>query len=163
MQLVKSSFGDAPKRPKPQPQEIGVKAYDHSFAIVASDPEVPGEQIRITRLEPARPPTTSVPQLRDELVDTGHSKLVEVAMMRMWSMSLRTSLTYRLSGWGQKAGFRMLAALKGTIEKHGNEYTNRGWVDHIPGPVKGWTSERDMITPPKKSFRHWWRQREGGS
>ncbi len=66
--LIKKSFGDAPKKPRPTPQDAGVKAYDKSFAIVASDPEVKSEQLTITRLEPIRPPTTTVPQLRDDLV-----------------------------------------------------------------------------------------------
>ena len=66
--LIEACFGDAPKLARPTPQEVGVKPYEQSFAIVASDPEVRTEQINITRLEPARPATTTVPQLRDEMV-----------------------------------------------------------------------------------------------
>ncbi len=66
--LIEKNFGAAPQVPRPTPQDVGIKAYQQSFAIVASDPEVKTEQIRITRLEPARAPTTTVPQLRDDLV-----------------------------------------------------------------------------------------------
>lgn len=65
---IRDKFADAPARPRPTPQGSGVKAYEKSFAIVASDPEVQSESLRITRLEPPRPPTTTVPQFRDELV-----------------------------------------------------------------------------------------------
>lgn len=65
---IKAKFGDAPKRPRPVPQALNVKAYDKSFAIVASDPELRSEEIRISRLGPARPATTTIPQYRDDLV-----------------------------------------------------------------------------------------------
>jgi zinc protease len=65
---IEKDFGSAPKVPRPTPQDVGIKAYTESFAIVASDPEVKTEQVRITRLEPARAPTTTEPQLRDDLV-----------------------------------------------------------------------------------------------
>ena len=68
VKLIERNFGDAPRMPRPTPQDVGVTAYEQSFAIVASDPEVRNEEIRITRLEPARAPTTTVPQYRDDLV-----------------------------------------------------------------------------------------------
>ncbi|MHB8971455.1 MAG: M16 family metallopeptidase [Pirellulaceae bacterium] len=68
--LIEKNFGAAPQIPRPTPQDVGIQAYQQSFAIVASDPEVKTEEIRITRLEPARAPTTTVEQLRDDLVAT---------------------------------------------------------------------------------------------
>ena len=65
---LKEEFGGAPQKPRPTPQDPRIKAYEKSFAIVASDPEVQSEQLRICRLEPARPPTTTAPQFRDDLV-----------------------------------------------------------------------------------------------
>lgn len=65
---VKEAFGSLPAKPRPEPQDINVRAYDKSFAIVASDPEIRSEDIRIMRLEPARPPVTTVAGMRDELV-----------------------------------------------------------------------------------------------
>ncbi len=66
--LLKKQFGSAPKKPRPTPQDPGIKPYQKSFAIVASDPEVQSEQLSITRTEPARQPTTTVPQFREDLV-----------------------------------------------------------------------------------------------
>lgn len=68
VEQIKQQFGSAAKQPRPMRQDIGVRPYASSFAIVASDPEVRSEDIRITRLEPARPPVTTVELLRAELV-----------------------------------------------------------------------------------------------
>jgi zinc protease len=68
IKVIKDTFGAAPKRPRPVPQPPGVQRYERSFAIVASDPEINSETVRITRLEPARPPTTTYRQFRDDLV-----------------------------------------------------------------------------------------------
>lgn len=65
---IRDAFGAAPKKPRPTPQDPGVKAYESSFAIVAGDPEIQSENIQIVRLEPARPAVTTAPQYRDELV-----------------------------------------------------------------------------------------------
>lgn len=78
IKLIQAKFGGAPKKARPTPQDIHVKAYDKNFAIVASDPEVRTEDVRIVRLEPARAPVTTVPQFRAELVAT----LGEMAMNR---------------------------------------------------------------------------------
>jgi zinc protease len=71
--IVTKAIGDAfsslPKKPRPTSQDIGVKAYDKSFAIVTSDPEVRSAEVRILRIEPGRAPVTTVPQMRAELVE----------------------------------------------------------------------------------------------
>ncbi len=67
IKAIKENFGKLPKKAKPTPQEVGVKATSESFAIVASDPEVRGESISIGRIEPARPPTTTISQYRADL------------------------------------------------------------------------------------------------
>lgn len=67
IKAIKDNFGTLPKRAKPVPQDVGVKATSESFAIVASDPEVRGESISIGRIEPARPPTTTISQYRADL------------------------------------------------------------------------------------------------
>ena len=92
--LIEKNFGAAPKQPRPTPQDIGVKPYEKSFAIVASDPEVPTEQIRITRLEPARAPTTSVAQYREDLV----ANLATFAFNRRLEDKIATGKTSYLSG-----------------------------------------------------------------
>lgn len=65
---IREQFGDLPQTPRPTPQPVNVTAYSQSFAIVASDPEVQSESVSMTRLEPARPATTTVAQYRDDLV-----------------------------------------------------------------------------------------------
>lgn len=68
IKVIKEKFGAAPKKETPVGQLSGVKAYDKNFAIVASDAELTSESIRISHLEPAHPPTTTVKMYRDELV-----------------------------------------------------------------------------------------------
>ncbi len=68
VKVIKDKFSDLPKKPRPTPQDIRVKAYDKSFAIVASDPEVRSEEVQIVRLEPAHAPTTTIPMYRADLV-----------------------------------------------------------------------------------------------
>ncbi len=35
-----------------------------------------------------------------------------------------------------------------------------GKIQHLPGPLSGWTSARDLPSLPQQSFRDWWRERE---
>jgi L-lactate dehydrogenase complex protein LldF len=35
----------------------------------------------------------------------------------------------------------------------------RGKIEHLPGPLAGWTAMRDLRPVPKQSFRDWWRER----
>lgn len=81
VKVINATFSDLPKKPKPVGQDPGVKAYEKSFAIVAHDPEVRSEDIRITKLGPARPAVTTLPLMRDDLVST----LAERAMNRRLS------------------------------------------------------------------------------
>lgn len=74
--VLRENFGAAPAKPRPTPQDPQVRAYEKSFAIVTSDPEVESEDLSIMRVEPARPPTLTVPQYRDDLVsDLGAAAL----------------------------------------------------------------------------------------
>lgn len=75
---IKETFGTLPTKPRPVRQDLNVKAYSENFAIVAHDPEVRSEEIQIVRLEPARAPTTTLAQMRSDLVDT----LGQMAMNR---------------------------------------------------------------------------------
>lgn len=77
---------------------------------------------------------------------------------RIWAKSLLNPTMYRLGGWMQKRMFRLMASRKHTL-RDGNNYSARGWLDTAPGKFSGWTDERDLPTPPKKSFRQWWNGR----
>jgi hypothetical protein len=35
-------------------------------------------------------------------------------------------------------------------------FSSRGWISEAPGPLRGWTAQRDFPTPTERSFRHWW-------
>jgi zinc protease len=68
VKVIQDKFGALPKKPRPVPQDLKVKAYDKSFAIVATDPELKAESLEIVHIEPAHAPTTTEAQLRDDLV-----------------------------------------------------------------------------------------------
>ncbi|MCE9584768.1 MAG: insulinase family protein [Planctomycetes bacterium] len=68
IKAITGTFGPAPKKPRPTGQAPGIKAYEKSFAIVTSDPELTSEEVQIVHLEPVRPPTTTTGMYRDDLV-----------------------------------------------------------------------------------------------
>ncbi len=39
-------------------------------------------------------------------------------------------------------------------------FMHDGVIDHLPGPLKGWTAARDLAPVPRQSFRDWWRARQ---
>ncbi len=109
---IEKGFGSAPKVSRPTPQAVGIQAYKESFAIVASDPEVKTEQVRITRLEPARAPTTTEPQLRDDIV----AMLGVMAFNRRLEDKIAAGNTSYLSGGaslGNESGVIYTAEISG--------------------------------------------------
>jgi zinc protease len=111
--LIKEKFGAAPKRARATPQDPKVKAYDRSFAIVASDPEIRSEEVRIVRIEPARPPTLTEQQYRDDLV----AGLGTAAMNRRLSEKVAKGGTSFLSasvGLGNEASALYAAEISGS-------------------------------------------------
>ncbi|MAE66867.1 MAG: iron-sulfur cluster-binding protein [Phycisphaeraceae bacterium] len=88
------------------------------------------------------------------------SKASDRLMYRLWGASLRYPVTYRIAGFMQKLMMRWGARRHGTLEQ-GDRYRDRGWIEHAPGPLSGWTSQRDLPTPTASDFRHWWRHRDG--
>ena len=102
--------------------------------------------------------------LRREMVSGGLAKRSDRLMMRLWTRSLRRTWTYRLAGWGQRVMFRAAARLNGSLKSGSgtDPYAARGWVSKFPGPVGRWTRERDLPSPPARSFRHWWRRHRQG-
>lgn len=68
---IKAAFGELPTRPKPADQATGVVPTKGQRAIVATDPDLKKTgEVSITRVELPKPPTTTVAQMRDDLVDT---------------------------------------------------------------------------------------------
>ena len=100
-------------------------------------------------------------KLREMLVDAGMTSWQDRMMMRAWALTYRYPFTYRLSQWLAKWDMRRRANWIGTLPKEGkDDFSDRGWIQKLPGPAKGWTDQRDMPTPPSQSFRDWWAKRE---
>jgi L-lactate dehydrogenase complex protein LldF len=107
----------------------------------------------------ACPVKINIPQylikLRAELIKGHVSYRSQRIFFKLWAGSLQNSVSYRLGGWGQKVMFRLQSRLLGTLGE-GDPYSARGWLSNLPGMLGGWTSQRDMPTPPARSFRQWW-------
>ncbi len=69
-QEIVGSFGDLPAKPHAKDQDAGLKAYDKSFAVVASDPELTRATVGMMKVSPPRPPVTTQAQLREEYMQT---------------------------------------------------------------------------------------------
>jgi zinc protease len=67
--IIKDKFGDLPKKEMPPHQQVGIKAQDKPYAIVASDPEITSARLEIDRIDVPRGPAKTLPQLRTELVE----------------------------------------------------------------------------------------------
>jgi zinc protease len=112
---IKDNFGSLPKKPRPTSNDINVRAYDKSFAIVAHDPEVRSEELQIVRLEPARPATTTIPQFRDDLV----AALGQMALNRRLSDKVSAGGTSYLSarvGMGNESNAIYTAEMSGRAQ-----------------------------------------------
>ena len=85
-------------------------------------------------------------------------------MMWAWTTALRSVGLFRLAQWGQRFVFRTIAKLNGSLRDAGESdpYRDRGWVRRFPGPAGKWTSQRDLASPPKRDFRHWWSRHARG-
>ncbi|KHE66855.1 LUD domain-containing protein, partial [Halobacillus sp. BBL2006] len=55
------------------------------------------------------------------------------------------------------AAYKMSTKMARTALK---PWTKDDYIKNGPGPLKGWTDQRDFPAPPKKSFRDWYKQRE---
>ncbi|MCC7146807.1 MAG: iron-sulfur cluster-binding protein [Phycisphaeraceae bacterium] len=136
------------------------------FRGLANYPDLPNASSLCGACFEACPVKIDIPrflvQLRSEMVSRKITKLSDRLFYRLWAWSLGRSWTYRIGGWMQKMFFRAKARQRGTLAK-GDPYRSRGWLDHLPGPAAGWTSQRDMPTPPARSFRQWWNQERSSS
>ncbi len=42
-------------------------------------------------------------------------------------------------------------------------FIHDGVIDHLPGPLAGWSQARDLAPLPRQTFREWWRERQRAS
>jgi zinc protease len=66
---IKASLSSGVKVDRPRDQEVGIKPYDTTRAIVASDAELTDARIELIWIAPAEEPTTTVELLRRDMVD----------------------------------------------------------------------------------------------
>jgi zinc protease len=70
LEAITRHFGPGPAGQATPNLDGGVRPPDAARAIVVTDPELTGTTLTITRIDRARPPTTSVGHLRRDLVET---------------------------------------------------------------------------------------------
>jgi len=66
---IQKHFAAGPNVARPTERDVGVKPQTITRAIVATDPELTEAEVSIVRVEPPRPPTTSVTEHRRHLVE----------------------------------------------------------------------------------------------
>ncbi|QDU32482.1 Lactate utilization protein B [Poriferisphaera corsica] len=76
----------------------------------------------------------------------------ERLMMKGWTIAYSSKTGYLLSNRLQRMMSRLIARQK----EGGGKYVDRGWVKRMRGPLKGWTDQKDLPTPPSRQFRDWW-------
>lgn len=69
IEQIKANFADGKKVAAPADQDAGVKPLMVNRAVVASDPEITVASVGIGRILAARPPTTTVEGMREEILD----------------------------------------------------------------------------------------------
>ena len=98
----------------------------------------------------ACPVKIAIPELLVRLrASLNHQKLtpfVERLIYQTWAHTMVRPGLYRLAS--SFAGWLMRLGASGN------------WLTKMPGPIKGWTQTRDFRTPPKQSFRNWWKKQK---
>jgi zinc protease len=113
--VIKEQFSAAPKRPRPVPQDLTLKPYDKSFAIVTSDRELRSVELQMIKIEPARPVATTVAQYTDDLI----ARVASSAMNRRLGEKVSAGGTSYQSGRvgvSNQAGAIYTAELTGTAQ-----------------------------------------------
>lgn len=109
-QHIKSVFGALPKKPKAESADSGVKPYDKSFGVVATDSELTRASVSVERVLPLRPPTTTTAQLREDFVE---AMAAQAFNRRMQDKISRGGMPFERAGGGisqQGRLIRMAAA-----------------------------------------------------
>ncbi|MHC5023156.1 MAG: lactate utilization protein LutB domain-containing protein [Planctomycetota bacterium] len=76
--------------------------------------------------------------------------------LRLWARCLRSERLYRLAA----ATFRIFVRLLARSRPSGEPFASRRWVRRLPGPLRGWTDQRDFLPPAPESFRDWWKRHQ---
>lgn len=69
IEAIDRHFGSAPPAPRPEPRPVGVRPTTGTRAIVVADPGLAQAEVSLTRVEPPRPPVTTMAAYRRQLVE----------------------------------------------------------------------------------------------
>ncbi|MEW6742391.1 MAG: lactate utilization protein B [Planctomycetota bacterium] len=94
-------------------------------------------------------------RLRQRAVEGHLTGFFERCVFRLWRIVLERSRLYRVATAMQRVFLRAIGARAGGKPPHGDGR----WVWRAPGLLRGWTSQRDLLSPPSRGFRDWWRER----
>ncbi len=94
--------------------------------------------------------------LRRALVERRNLAYLDRLLYRTWAWLLQRPRAFRLA----RRGARTLLRLVGRSAPRGGA-SDQTWLERGPGPLRGWTSERDFPVPPRQGFREWWSRRGG--
>ncbi|MCG3122478.1 MAG: Lactate utilization protein B [Phycisphaerales bacterium] len=97
--------------------------------------------------------------LRQRMVRTRVTGWRERLAFRAWAWSLRQTWSYRWMAKVQRWALRRMARHDGLSGGDSTPMTSSGWIQKGPGPIAGWTSQRDFPAPAATSFREWWEGR----
>jgi zinc protease len=67
---IREEFDGAPRAPRPPPRTVAVTATTGVRGLVATDRDLTRGTVSLTRVEPPKPPTTTLGQARRDLVET---------------------------------------------------------------------------------------------
>ncbi|MFF2148759.1 (4Fe-4S)-binding protein, partial [Kitasatospora sp. NPDC058190] len=56
----------------------------------------------------------------------------------------------------------LLGAAQRAASLGGRALARGGRIGRLPGPLSGWSADRDTPVPPAESFRAWWRRNREG-
>ncbi|QQE10473.1 iron-sulfur cluster-binding protein [Planctomycetota bacterium] len=73
-------------------------------------------------------------------------------VMKSWTVAYGSKPLYLMSNKMNKVVSRLMSGKK----DKGGKYVDHGWSKKMIGPLKGWTDQKDLMSPPSKSFRQWW-------
>ncbi len=68
VERIKAAFGGAEGAPKPQHQDVGIKPYEASFAIVIDDEELTQASVSVLRISEYGEPVTTRDTMRNDLI-----------------------------------------------------------------------------------------------
>lgn len=97
-------------------------------------------------------------RLRAEMVSRRITGWRERLVFRLWARTLRSPRLYRWTNWVQRKLTRLFAKRSAGRERR-DRFADNTWLQRLPGPLRGWTRNRDMPTPTSANFRDWWKRR----